>query len=801
MPLACADPDDIIMPFSKKVFLFRLLQVWHLQQLRRSDRSVQSMSSTESAEPTESWVAEATDKRASSLFTRPPVYKTFLAVLRRPEFNKLKFHRIVPMTRCPKCCLFRYMCLTAPTEQRAQWQALAAAHDYLQIAQKRAYAADRAIAASDYPLTELYMAMDGGSGSEFVFPHLAAESTELPSKALGTFHTVPLKVMNGLVHGDSRSHVILSPGTVFAGASHACEALMVLINTAFEEHANLPRRASVQLDNAATNHNMLVLAFSAIYVPGRTPQPAHPPHRLEASPIPMGHSPGASLVRGGEVLYDVFDEFRVRFELENHAHDIYDAFHAVHARAVKTTSFYHWDELVDIIEKSHVAARQRHERLEHGVRPLMGHRVMVTNLWQVRDLWDWLAPGYHDDKDAARSRAAYVTYDRLQGYRDFSLRPEPAESAGSAESRGFLRGRRVGLWAKPFMSDASYEYIGTITTQQLFEDVARKEPRKLGMSDSKQKRTREREVLRHLERLTRGDYQQQFTPQRMADAMALTRHDLGHFASCKGTVPPGSCRFWLPTQLAQLLRERGLRSSAASAASGRPYTSASAPTAVTDLSPSVRPPPMSQRLHVLRDIHHFTRASDVELVASAGSRPRIVEDFARAPVAVGCCVLTWAAPKSPLGRASNHLRGQRFWVWRIIRIFDPGATLPQNSRHVAAALEPTYEAHLYSPTSNSYSSPVRPCWDVVDERIFLRTPAEKAARAAKKAVRTRSRSPRHGPPPDADPIPLGRSIHTPLVAFLRPDNLVGGGFMLSASNRIPTVARSYADSQLQSMPH
>ena len=74
-----------------------------------------------------------------------------------------------------------------------------------------------------------------------------------------------MKVMNGLVHGDTRSHAILSPGTIFAGASHTCESIAVLMNTAYAEHGNLPLRASVQLDNAATNHNMLVLVFMGLY--------------------------------------------------------------------------------------------------------------------------------------------------------------------------------------------------------------------------------------------------------------------------------------------------------------------------------------------------------------------------------------------------------------------------------------------------------------------------------------------------------------------------------------------------------
>ena len=72
--------------------------------------------------------------------------------------------------------------MSSPPEQREQWQRLAAAHQYLQLAQKRVYAADRAVASSDYPRSELYMAMDCGSGSEFVLPHLAAHDIELPSK-------------------------------------------------------------------------------------------------------------------------------------------------------------------------------------------------------------------------------------------------------------------------------------------------------------------------------------------------------------------------------------------------------------------------------------------------------------------------------------------------------------------------------------------------------------------------------------------------------------------------------------------
>ena len=236
-PLPNPDPEEIILPFREKIYLFRLLQLWNVRR----------------------------EALGTPLFSRQPSYRLFLKVLTRPEFGKIRFHRVVPVARCAKCCLFRFKCLSVPAELRPRWQAIAAAHQWLQLAQKRTYSADRAVAASDFPRTEIYMALDGGSGYEFVLPHQSPESSELPSKALASFHTVPMKVMNGLVHGDTRSHAILSLGTIFAGASHTCESIAVLMNTAYAEHGNLPLRASVQLDNAATNHNMLVLVFMGLY--------------------------------------------------------------------------------------------------------------------------------------------------------------------------------------------------------------------------------------------------------------------------------------------------------------------------------------------------------------------------------------------------------------------------------------------------------------------------------------------------------------------------------------------------------
>ena len=110
-----------------------------------------------------------------------PMLSTFYSVLRSSEFglDKLKFHRVVEMGRCPSCCLLQHKCRTAESPvAREHWQRLAIRHQWLQRAQKTRYALDRATAARDYPLTCLYFAMDGGSGHDFTFPHLAGAAVE-----------------------------------------------------------------------------------------------------------------------------------------------------------------------------------------------------------------------------------------------------------------------------------------------------------------------------------------------------------------------------------------------------------------------------------------------------------------------------------------------------------------------------------------------------------------------------------------------------------------------------------------------
>ena len=244
-----------------------------------------------------------------------------------------------------------------------------------------------------------------------------------------------------------------------------------------------------------------------------------------------------------QVLHGVTSECRVRFELENHAHDLYDAHHGIHATAVRKSTFFHLEELISIIQGAHKAAGDAHDRLQASGRPLMGHRVLVSALWSVRDLWGWLAPGRADNKDVATAQAAFVSYDRLQQYRDFSLRLEPTSTVANP---------RVGLWAKQYMSDQTYNYVGTVTTGDLYKAVVRDTlPVAAAESTTRQKTARETAVLKKLRALTRGDFRDQFSAERLADAIAMCERNWEHFSESRAAMPADGRRLMLPHQLAE----------------------------------------------------------------------------------------------------------------------------------------------------------------------------------------------------------------------------------------------------------
>jgi hypothetical protein len=162
----------------------------------------------------------------------------------------------------------------------------------------------------------------------------------------------------------------------------------------------------------------------------------------------------------------------------------------------------------------------------------------------------------------------------------------------------------------------------------------------------------------------------------------------------------------------------------------------------------------------------------------AGVRARCTpEEFAASPIVAGCMVLTRPARHCALAKQSPSLAALPYWAWRIHRVMKIGAPLPANSRHIQNTVGATFEAHLYCPEGGQMSGIMQPLWDVQPETLFLSTVAEKRG---------------EGPKRKKDPENHRSLVHVPILAFLRPENIVGGGFQLSRVGRLPPTAMDYA---------
>jgi hypothetical protein len=68
----------------------------------------------------------------------------------------------------------------------------------------------------------------------------------------------------------------------------------------------------------------------------------------------------------------------------------------------------------------------------------------VSDLWQIRDFWEWLAPGYSKaaGREQALANAAFTSYTGLRKLRDFKMELESGSTAANP---------KVGLWAKALL--------------------------------------------------------------------------------------------------------------------------------------------------------------------------------------------------------------------------------------------------------------------------------------------------------------------------------------------------------------
>ena len=69
---------------------------------------------------------------------------------------------------------------------------------------------------------------------------------------------------------------------------------------------------------------------------------------------------------------------------------------------------------------------------------------------------------------------------------------------------------------------------------------------------------------------------------------------------------------------------------------------------------------------------------------------------------LGSFVMTPPAEKSPIGRAQLELGRANIWVWKILQVFAPGATLPPNNWHVQTVEVEVYEAQLFYWSTAAY---------------------------------------------------------------------------------------------------
>ncbi len=399
----------------------------------------------------------------------------------------------------------------------------------------------------------------------------------------------------------------------------------------------------------------------------------------------------------------------------------------------------------------------------------MGPDVLVTNLWEIRDFWQWLFPGRGQSERDAQQRGAIIYYERIQHYRDFEFRREDPEPGNI----------KVGMWAKAYMSDPTLDYVGTITTWRLYKDIVKsRRPEKASPTTKEDRVAHANQVLRDLLKAKEGKFKDQFSPARLADAIAVCQGNWSHFHESAGALP--AQRQLIPPELALNMQRRGLRNISGSVARRGPEPAVGQGWAESNLS--ARPPPMRQRLHTLAAVNGISHAPNVTVAPPfGGSQPKTLEEFRQRPIAAGMYVLTHAAPSSRAGRASAKLRELTFWVWKVLWVYDPGAMLPPNSLHLAQGAFTCYEAHLHVPAhGTSWSKAVRPIWDVQSEAQFLYTREEKAARRAGTQSSRRT---------------LGQAetkrIHVPLVAMLRRDNILGGGFLLTSAGRVPAIVMQF----------
>ena len=175
-------------------------------------------------------------------------------------------------------------------------------------------------------------------------------------------------------------------------------------------------------------------------------------------------------------------------------------------------------------------------------------------------------------------------------------------------------------------------------------------------------------------------------------------------------------------------------------------------------------------------------------VSHPSARSMSAADFRQAKVFVNSFVVTRAAPRCELCAENPFLAELPFWIFQVRAHYTPGSQLPANSRKVGSLGEDTYECQLYRPQdlfATDMKSPMTPCWEAERRPQFLWAEDEKQNKPWA-LFKERRLHDALGPRCAATD-----AIRMPIVAFLRPLNLIGGGFSLTSTQRVPQYVARY----------
>ena len=183
------------------------------------------------------------------------------------------------------------------------------------------------------------------------------------------------------------------------------------------------------------------------------------------------------------------------------------------------------------------------------------------------------------------------------------------------------------------MTTSNYTFLGTLITAKSFNDVThQKLPQDQHRGSSTQKTK--------LEAATKGQYKEQFSNDRLADAIAICKHEWSHFNTSEGRLNPD--KRWLPSQLASRMKHdgrRGLQSPQSQLSVRARAERSDAQTLLDDVVESV--PHAEQRSHFGSKAFGLSAGVPVKVMAQKILTP---DEFKERPETPGSFDITRPAP-------------------------------------------------------------------------------------------------------------------------------------------------------------